>query len=51
MNHHFARDRLALPAGWQFSSEVLESPLLVPTVDGTAEMLTDDFSNTYQLIP
>ena len=44
-------ERLKLPDGWQFRSYVLEEELKLPTVDGIAEMVTDDFSNTYQRIP
>ncbi len=43
--------RLTLPAGWQFYSEVLEAPFRVPSVDGIADVITDDLSNTYQWIP
>ena len=44
-------ERLRLPDGWQFRSYVLEKQLRLPTVDGVAEMVTDDFSNSYQRIP
>jgi hypothetical protein len=44
-------ERLRLPDGWLFRSYVLEEELRLPTVDGIAEMVTDDFSNSYQRIP
>ncbi len=44
-------DRLDLPAGWSFESRVLSETLEVPAVDGTAEVVQDDLSNTYQRVP
>lgn len=44
-------DRLVLPDGWQFESRLLTETLDVPAIDGTAELVTDDLSNTYQRIP
>lgn len=44
-------ERLKLPDGWKFRSYVLEEELRLQTVDGIAEMVTDDFSNSYQRIP
>jgi uncharacterized protein (DUF1330 family) len=44
-------NRLSLPEGWQFYSEVLEAPLQVPSVDGVADVVQDDLSNTYQWVP
>lgn len=43
--------RLSLPDGWSFASRILEEPFELQTVDGIAEVITDDFSNTYQRIP
>jgi haloalkane dehalogenase len=44
-------ESLKLPDGWQFRSYILEEELRLPTVNGIAEMVTDDFSNAYQRIP
>ena len=44
-------ERLDLPPGWRFSTRILQETLLVPTVDGVAEVIQDDLANTYQLIP
>ena len=41
--------RLKLPAGWTFSSRVLDAELEVRDVDGVAVVVQDDFENTYQL--
>jgi hypothetical protein len=41
--------RLKLPAGWTFSSRVLDAELEVRDVDGIAVVVQDDFENTYQL--
>jgi hypothetical protein len=41
--------RLALPAGWTFSSRVLTTPLEVVTVDVPAHVLQDDLRNSYSL--
>ena len=43
--------RLNLPPGWSFSTRVLEKKLELLTVDGIAEVVTDDLNNTYQRIP
>ena len=43
-------DRLTLPAGWTFSSRVLDAELEVRDVDGIAVVVQDDFENTYQLV-
>lgn len=43
--------RLTLPAGWSFSVEVMEEDFELRTVDGIAEVITDDFGNTYQRVP
>jgi hypothetical protein len=43
--------RLNLPPGWSFSTRVLEETLELLTVDGIAEVVTDDLNNTYQRIP
>ena len=42
---------LDLPEGWSFRSYVLEQTLELPAVDGIARVVTDNFSNTYQLLP
>jgi hypothetical protein len=44
-------ERLNLPPGWSFHTRLLENEIEVPTIDGVAEVLTDDFGNTYQRIP
>jgi hypothetical protein len=41
--------RLKLPAGWTFSTRVLDAELEVRDVDGVAIVVQDDFENTYQL--
>jgi hypothetical protein len=43
--------RLQLPEGWRFRSYVLAEEFRLPSVDGVAEVVTDDLANTYQLIP
>jgi hypothetical protein len=43
--------RLNLPPRWSFSTRVLEKKLELLTVDGIAEVVTDDLNNTYQRIP
>jgi hypothetical protein len=42
--------RLKLPAGWTFSSRVLDAELSVRDVDGVAVVVQDDLENTYQLV-
>jgi hypothetical protein len=42
--------RLKLPAGWTFSSRVLDAELGVRDVDGVAVVVQDDLENTYQLM-
>jgi hypothetical protein len=42
--------RLKLPAGWTFSSRVLDAELGVRDVDGVAVVVQDDLENTYQLV-
>jgi pimeloyl-ACP methyl ester carboxylesterase len=44
-------ERLQLPGGWQFSTRILQEPFELLTVDGIAEVLQDDLSNTYQKVP
>ena len=44
-------DRLELPGGWQFRTYIMEEPFELLTVDGTAEVVQDELSNTYQRIP
>lgn len=43
--------RLNLPAGWSFATRRLTEDLELPTVGGIAEVITDDFGNTYQRVP
>lgn len=47
----FLGRRLTLPPGWQFSARVLREDFELRTVDGIAEVVTDDFSNVYQRVP
>ena len=42
-------ERLELPEGWSFSTRVLTEPLQL-TANDIARVVTDDFSNTYQLV-
>jgi hypothetical protein len=42
--------RLKLPAGWTFSTRVLDAELEVRDVDGIAVVVQDDLENTYQLV-
>ena len=44
-------DRLSLPPGWRFETRILEENFALDSVDGIAEVVTDDFSNTYQRVP
>lgn len=43
--------RLTLPDGWSFATRRLTEDLELPTVGGIAEVITDDFGNTYQRVP
>jgi uncharacterized protein (DUF1330 family) len=43
--------RLDLPQGWSFHVILLGEDFELPTVEGIAEVITDDFGNTYQRIP
>ncbi len=43
--------RLSLPDGWSFKSFILTESFDLHTIDAIAEVVTDDLSNTYQLIP
>lgn len=43
-------DHLQLPPRWEFTTKVLETSLDVYSAKGIAEVVTDDFGNTYQLI-
>lgn len=43
--------RLELPAGWSFSSRVLDTPLTVDTTSAPAEVTTDALMNTYSRQP
>lgn len=42
-------ERLALPAGWAFSTRTLDEELVVEDEDGVAVVVQDDLRNTYQL--
>jgi hypothetical protein len=42
--------RLDLPAGWTFTTRVLDDELEVRDVDGVAVVVQDGFENTYQLV-
>lgn len=42
-------ERLELPEGWFFSTRVLTEPLQL-TANGVARVVTDELSNTYQLV-
>jgi hypothetical protein len=42
-------DRLALPAGWSFSSRTLDAELVVDTTGSPATVLQDELQNTYTL--
>lgn len=42
--------RLKLPAGWTFTTRVLDAELEVRDVDGIAVVVQDDLENTYQLV-
>ncbi len=44
-------DRLTPPEGWTYRSYVTEQQFLVPTDNGEATVLEDNFLNTYQQIP
>lgn len=44
-------DRLELPEGWSFSTRVLTNTFELPTVDGIAEVVQDNLTNTYQRVP
>ena len=43
--------RLQLPDGWSFHVIVLDEDAELPSVDGIAEVITDELGNTYQRIP
>jgi uncharacterized protein (DUF1330 family) len=43
--------RLDLPQGWSFHVSLLEEDSKLPTLDGIAEVITDDLGNTYQRVP
>jgi uncharacterized protein (DUF1330 family) len=43
--------RLDLPEGWSFHVTLLEEDFELLTVDGIAEVITDDLGNTYQRVP
>ena len=44
-------DRLALPDGWSYSTEVLDADLVVDTMDVPARVLQDEFMNSYCWVP
>ena len=41
---------LKVPPGWSFSTRTLDADLLLPSTDGIATVVQDDFDNTYQRI-
>lgn len=41
--------RLKLPAGWTFTSRVLDEQLVVEDIDGVATVIQDELQNSYQL--
>ncbi|MEP5570049.1 MAG: DUF1330 domain-containing protein [Halioglobus sp.] len=43
--------RLVLPEGWSFHVALVKDDFELLTVDGIAEVITDDFGNTYQRVP
>ncbi|MFO0675793.1 MAG: hypothetical protein U0169_04625 [Polyangiaceae bacterium] len=44
-------ERLGLPAGWRFQVRVPSEDLVVTAEDGVANVVQDDFANTYQMRP
>jgi uncharacterized protein (DUF1330 family) len=44
-------DRLEMPPGWSYHTRVLTNTLELPAIDGTAEVIQDEFRNTYQRVP
>jgi hypothetical protein len=42
-------ERLDLPYGWNFSTRILQKNLQL-AANGTARVITDDLSNTYQMV-
>lgn len=44
-------ERLALPSGWTYSSEVLSEDLVIETMDTPARVLQDEFRNSYSWVP
>ena len=47
----FLGGRLDLPPGWTFTVRILEQGFQLETVEGIAEVITDNLNNTYQLVP
>jgi len=45
------RSKLALPAGWTFSSRTLSNDFQLVTVKNPAQVMQDDFGNSYSMIP
>ena len=43
--------RLQLPQGWMFRSYRLQESFDLVSVNGIAEVVTEDLGNTYQYIP
>ena len=43
--------RLEMPEGWRFVTRTLAFPFDLRTVDGLAQVVTDNLSNTYQRVP
>ena len=44
-------DTLDLPPGWSFRSYILEEAFRLPSINGMAEVVTDNLQNTYQRVP
>ena len=47
----FLGRRLNLPEGWSFSARILAEDFQLPSIDGIADVITDDLGNTYQRVP
>lgn len=43
--------RINLPDGWSFATRRITEDFDLPSVGGIAEVITDDFGNTYQRVP
>ncbi len=42
---------LDLPDDWNFNARILTENFQLPSIDGIAEVITDDLGNTYQRVP